>query len=55
MTSGLQKKEGLEIPKNTAFGQFRKVVEPNIDVLETFLSSEINNSSLLFKMNPKPN
>ena len=40
--TALQKK-GVEIPKNSVFDQFRKIVELTTDVLEPSLLSEIDN------------
>ena len=49
-----EKKE-VKVPKNSVFGHFWKIVELNTDMVEPSLFSEIDNWSLLFKMNPKPN
>ena len=54
ITSGFRKKE-LKPIKIPFLVSFKKIVELNTDVLEPSLLSQIDNWSLLFKMNPKPN
>ena len=48
------RKKGLKPPKNSVFFcHFWKIIELNTDVLEPLLSSDIDNWSLLLKMNSK--